>query len=155
MLCCAVQILKADSVARQAELQAQVQAVKKENQSLRNAMSSAARVHMSEVCACLAPDTGARWLPGSPRRASQVERLTTEVRTLRSAVGGVRRDSSRSSDEQLAQLADVNKALVNVIAEKDRLIKHQQSEVRCRPHSIRAICQAPRRAYRSLSFYTS
>ncbi len=53
VLCCTVQILKADSVARQAELQAQLQAVKKQNQSLRNAMSAAARVHMSEVRALL------------------------------------------------------------------------------------------------------
>eukprot|EP01043_Picozoa_sp_COSAG02_P053161 COSAG02_NODE_5832_length_4004_cov_2.835339_6_plen_74_part_00 len=53
MLCYAVQILKADSVARRAELQAQLQAVKKENQSLRNTMSAAARVHMSEVRALL------------------------------------------------------------------------------------------------------
>ena len=56
------------------------------------------------------------------------------------------RDVSRSSDEQLAQLADVNKALVNVIAEKDRLIQHQQSEVWCyhsntNPHtSISSSC---------------
>ena len=75
--------------------------------------------------------------------------MSTEVRTLRSAVGGVRRDASRSSDEQLAQLADVNKALVNVIAEKDRLIQHQQSEVRCKHTTVwydaRAapLCAAP------------
>eukprot|EP01043_Picozoa_sp_COSAG02_P053160 COSAG02_NODE_5832_length_4004_cov_2.835339_5_plen_75_part_00 len=62
--------------------------------------------------------------------------MSTELQSLRSAVGGVGRDASRSSDEQLAQLADVNKALVNVIAEKERLIQHQQSEVRCQHTTV-------------------
>ena len=73
---------------------------------------------------------------------SQVENMTVELRALRSAVGGVGRDASRSSDEQLAQLADVNKALVNVIAEKDRLIQYQQREVWCCHASNTRACMA-------------
>jgi len=117
-------------VARQAELQAELQAVKKENQRLRNTMSDGARLHMSEVRAVGRRTALRRWYIRLTRvQSAQVERMKVELAAMRSAVGAVGRDASRSSDEQLAQLADVNKALVNVITEKDRLIKHQQSEV--------------------------
>lgn len=59
-----------------------------------------------------------------------MEEQRVELEALRGSVGAVGRDASRSSDEQLAQLADVNKALVNVVKEKDRLIQHQQAELR-------------------------
>ena len=103
----AAQILKADGVARQAELQEQLERVKAENAQLKSCLSDAARVH-----------------------AFEVESLRTDMDSVYNAVGSVGRDMSRSSDEQLAQLADVNKALVSVIKEKDRLIQHQQDELK-------------------------
>ena len=73
----AAQILKADGVARQAELQEQLERVKAENAQLKSCLSDAARVH-----------------------AFEVESLRTDMDSVYNAVGSVGRDMSRSSDEQ-------------------------------------------------------
>ena len=42
--------------------------------------------------------------------------------------GSLGKDASRSSDDQLSCLSDTNKSLVNVLMEKDRIIKQQASQ---------------------------
>jgi hypothetical protein len=102
-----VAFLKADAAVQVARLEERLSAAADENQTLRLRMAEAGRQHSAELAAQAA-----------------------EIAALRAAVGSLGKDASRSSDEQLATLADTNKALVNVVLEKDKLLRRQQEQLR-------------------------
>ena len=100
------EVLKAESAAHVNQLQALLDTSQIENQRLQRKIDEAVRHSRAEV-----------------------SHRTAELTVLRQAVGCLGKDASRSSDEQLATLAGTNKALVNVLLEKDRMIRLQEQEI--------------------------
>ena len=100
------EVLKAESSAHVNQLQALLEASQLENQQLQRRIEEAGRHAQAEE---------------SHRKA--------ELTELRRAVCCLGKDASRSSDEQLSTLADTNKALVNVLVEKDRMLRLQELEI--------------------------